>query len=121
MIGGETKATNVSDYYTKHNYGSTYTVTINPNAGYHTSQTTYSGTIGTSGVDISPNIIPNTYTIAYNSNGGNGSTSSQTVTYNSTTSLRSNSFTRSGYVFQGWGTSATSGIVYAAGQTVTNT
>lgn len=121
VVGGETKATNVTDYYTAHNYGSTYSITVTPNAGYHTSQTSYSGTIGAGQVNIAPNIIPNTYTIAYNSNGGSGTTSSQTATYNSTTALRSNSFTRSGYAFQGWGTTATSGVVYTAGQTVTNT
>ena len=45
-----------------------------------------------------------TYTIKYNSNGGSGSMSSHTCTTNSSCSIKSNSFTKEGYIFNGWTT-----------------
>ncbi len=45
-------------------------------------------------------------TITYNSNGGTGSMGSQTIYYNNPVTLTSNSFTRTGYSFAGWNTSA---------------
>ncbi len=53
---------------------------------------------------------PITYrlTISFNSNGGIGSMSNQIVDYNTTITLRSNRFTRSGYTFAGWSTKSSS-------------
>ena len=48
----------------------------------------------------------NNYTVSYNANGGSGSVASQTVTFNTTFTTRANGFTRTGYTFNGWGTSA---------------
>lgn len=64
----------------------------------------------------------NTYTIAYNGNGAaSGSVGSTSCTYGSNATLASNGFSRPGYLFKGWNTSADgSGTSYSAGQTVKN-
>lgn len=49
--------------------------------------------------------IPNSalkYTIVYNSNGGSGSMSSNTTTYQKSFNISNNSFSKSGYSFAGW-------------------
>ena len=63
-----------------------------------------------------------TYTVHFNSNGGNGgSTADQTHTYGASQALRTNGFTRTGYLFTGWNTQANgSGTSYTNGQSVTN-
>lgn len=48
-----------------------------------------------------------TYTIAYNANGGSGAPSSQTKTYGTTLTLSTTIPTRTGYTFLGWSTSST--------------
>lgn len=59
-----------------------------------------------------------TYTITYNANGGSGAPSSQTKIQGTNIKLSSTKPTRSGYVFAGWGTSASATKVsYAAGAT----
>lgn len=58
--------------------------------------------------------IPPFFTVTFNANGGSGSMTPQT--YNSTTNLTSNSFTRTDYTFIGWNTAANgTGTVYADG------
>lgn len=60
------------------------------------------------------------YTVTYNANGGSGAPSSQTKYYGQTLKLSSTKPTRSGYIFWGWATSATSGTAeYAAGANYT--
>lgn len=54
------------------------------------------------------------YTVSYNANGGSGTVSSQTKVYNKALTLRSNSYTRTGYTFSGWATSSTGAVAYAA-------
>ena len=62
----------------------------------------------------------NTYTVSYDANGGTGAPSDQTKTYGKTLTLSSTKPTRTGYTFQGWGTSATDTTVdYAAGGSYT--
>lgn len=58
---------------------------------------------------------PNTYTIAFNANGGSGSMDSITdVKYDETVTLTANGFTNSGYTFNGWNTKANgTGTTYA--------
>ena len=64
----------------------------------------------------------NTYTITYNGNGATGgSTAQTTVNAGSSVALRSNGFTRTGYSFSGWATSASGSVVYSNGQTITPT
>lgn len=53
-------------------------------------------------------------TVTFNSNGGTGTTASQTAS--TATALTANAFTRSGYTFSGWNTAADgSGTAYANG------
>ena len=58
----------------------------------------------------------NTYTVSYNANGGSGAPSSQTKTHGKDLTLSTTKPTRTGYSFQGWGTSASATTVsYASG------
>ena len=59
------------------------------------------------------------YTVAYNANGGSGAPSSQTKYYGKTLTLSSTKPTRTGYSFQGWATSASGSVAYAAGASYT--
>ena len=61
-----------------------------------------------------------TYTITYNSNGGSGYMSPSTKTHGVSLTLRLNTFTRTGYTFQGWATSANGSVVYADGARYTS-
>lgn len=47
---------------------------------------------------------PITYTIAYNANGGTGTTASSSHTYGVAKALTANGFTKFGYTFKGWAT-----------------
>lgn len=44
----------------------------------------------------------NTYTVAYNANGGTGTMSNSSHTYDTSSKLTANSFTKFGYSFKGW-------------------
>jgi uncharacterized repeat protein (TIGR02543 family) len=46
--------------------------------------------------------VANTYTVVYNNNGGSGTMDSTSFTYDVAQNLRSNTFTRTGYTFNGW-------------------
>ena len=52
------------------------------------------------------------YTVKFNANGGTGTMANQSFTYGTAKALTANVFTRTGYVFQGWATSASGGKVY---------
>jgi uncharacterized repeat protein (TIGR02543 family) len=101
-----------------------------------------SGSWGTYTVDISGYAAGNDYTIkaswtspssqyneatakftinpvvTFKANGGTGSDYTQRVTYNTNTALTANTFTRTGYDFAGWATSADGNVVYAGGANV---
>lgn len=62
----------------------------------------------------------NAYTVNFNANGGSGSMSSQIMKYDSQGSLSSNTFSRKGYTFKGWATSAGGGVTYSDGASVKN-
>ena len=62
----------------------------------------------------------NTYTITYNANGGSGTMSKTTCTYDKDCTLAANSFTRTGYTFASWTKDSTTGTAYTAGSTVKN-
>ena len=68
----------------------------------------------------------NTYTVSYNSNGGSGTMTNDTATYNSNFITKKNTFTKTGYTFNGWnekadGTGTVWGLttsgVYESGKT----
>lgn len=63
---------------------------------------------------------PITYTIAYNSNGGSGSMSTTSATYNVYATLRANTFTKAKYIFKGWATSSGGTKTYDDQQSVRN-
>ena len=62
----------------------------------------------------------NDYTVNFNANGGSGSMSSQSMKYDLQKALNSNTFTRKGYTFKGWATSAGGGVTYSNGASVKN-
>ena len=57
--------------------------------------------------------------VTFKANGGTGSDYTQTVKYNTSTTLTANKFTRTGYSFNGWKTAANSGTSYADKANVT--
>ena len=60
--------------------------------------------------------------VIFNANGGSGTMTNQTMPYNTATAIKTNSFTKSGYTFNGWNTTADgSGTAYAAGGNITVT
>ncbi|WP_180326539.1 InlB B-repeat-containing protein [Raoultibacter phocaeensis] len=62
----------------------------------------------------------NNYSIAFNANGGTGTTASMSMVHGTAKNLTANSFTRSGYAFAGWATSADGSVTYADKQSVNN-
>lgn len=63
----------------------------------------------------------NTYTVKYNGNGATGgSTESSSHTYDTAKNLTKNGFTKTGYTFQGWATTATGTVEYTDQKSVKN-
>lgn len=79
-----------------------YDLEIEGNAG---SSTTYSGY--TTSCEVPTNV-----TVTFNANGGTGTMTDQTISYNTPTLLKPNEFTREGYTFQGWATTADGSVAY---------
>lgn len=52
------------------------------------------------------NYTANTYYIRFNSNGGSGSMSNQTMTYDTASNLTANNFTKTGLIFKEWNTAS---------------
>ena len=64
---------------------------------------------------------PNSYTVTFNNNGGDGDMANQTFAYDEEKALTANGFTRTGYTFAGWNTATDgSGTTYGDGQSVKN-
>ena len=62
----------------------------------------------------------NTYTVKFDSNGGEGTVDNQNFTYDAAQALNENAFTRSGYNFMGWATEADGHVNYYEKQSVKN-
>lgn len=105
-----------------------YTVT-----GYSASAGTFSGSAITGSNDaytltadadvvINATETANTYSVVFNGNGStSGSMSNQGFTYDEgAKALTTNAYTRTGYTFAGWATSAGGDVVYADGAEVSN-
>ena len=60
------------------------------------------------------------YVVKFNANNGSGTMGDQTFTYDVAQNLTQNAFTRAGYTFDGWATSATGAVVYSDKQSVKN-
>lgn len=64
---------------------------------------------------------PNQYTVSFNANDGTGTMADQPMTYGTSANLTANSFTRTGYAFNGWNTEADgSGTSYTDEESVSN-
>nr|MCR5623609.1 InlB B-repeat-containing protein [Lachnospiraceae bacterium] len=63
---------------------------------------------------------PITYKISFNANGGSGSMSDITATYDTSIKLTSNAFSKTGYTFMGWSDSANGSVKYANQASVKN-
>lgn len=61
-----------------------------------------------------------TYTVKFNANGGTGSMANETFESGVAKALTANAFKRTGYLFQGWATSADGAKVYSDKQVVTD-
>ena len=64
---------------------------------------------------------PTEVTVTFNANEGTGTMTDQTIPYNEATALKANTFTREGYSFAGWATTANGTVVYADQASVTLT
>lgn len=62
----------------------------------------------------------NTYSVKFNANGGTGTMSNQTMTYDKSANLTANAFTKTHFAFKGWATSADGGVVYTNSKSVKN-
>ena len=60
------------------------------------------------------------YTIKFNANGGTGTMADEPFAYGIEKALTTNAFTRTGFTFQGWATSAAGEVVYSDKQSVSN-
>ena len=60
------------------------------------------------------------YSVKFNANGGSGTMANESFTYGTARVLMPNAFTRTGYTFQGWATSASGAKVYNDKQSVSN-
>jgi uncharacterized repeat protein (TIGR02543 family) len=76
-------------------------------------------TMGSSNVTLWAVWTINPYTITFNANGGSGTMSNQTIGCGSSANLTSNAFTRTGYNFAGWATTAGGAVAYANGANYT--
>ena len=63
---------------------------------------------------------PITYSVHFDANGGSGTMSSLSLTYDATRNLTANAFTRTGYLFAGWSTTSDGPVEYTDGQSVSN-
>ena len=68
--------------------------------------------------ETTPSIF--TYSVKFNANGGTGTMANESFTSGTAKALTANAFTRTGYTFQGWATSATGAKVYSDKQSVNN-
>ena len=71
-------------------------------------------------VTATAGIAPFPYSVKFNANGGTGTMSNESFTYGTAKALTANAFTRTGYTFQGWATSASGAKVYNDKQSVFN-
>ena len=123
-INGVLVQQGASDYYTRHPYGTSYEIkNIVPTIGHHyvgVHSGSLKGTIGAGHTTVRLALNTNTYNVVYNANGGSGSTATSTHKYGEAKTLTPNGFSKTGYSFAGWATSANGSVAYSNGQSVTN-
>ncbi len=75
----------------------------------------------TDDVIVYANWTVNKYSIAFNANGGTGTMTNMSMTYDVSANLTANAFTRTGYAFKGWNTKADgTGTEYTDKESVNN-
>ena len=62
----------------------------------------------------------NTYTVAYNANGGSGTMANTSHQYDTSAALRANAFSMTGHKFIGWATSTDGAVIYSNSESVLN-
>lgn len=101
----------------------TYSKGTSATTKYYAAKLTGIDSVGSSNVmSVSTSVsVPalTSYTVKYNANNGSGAPSSQTKWYGKSLTLSSTKPTRTGYSFQGWATSASGSVAYAAGASYT--
>lgn len=130
---GGTFAGDVTDQVVGQNFDSTYQLPVTPTRtgytflGWYTGENSGDKVEGTDKMttaknhDLYAQWKANTYTVTFKANGGTGIMNDQTMTYDRSTRLNSNQFTRTGYIFCGWSKSASATVkTYSDKQTVSN-
>ena len=98
-----------------------YTSTNGGGTKYYNSNGTSAHTMKLTGGTLYAYWKPNSYSVKFNGNGNTGgSMTNQSFTYNSAQNLKANAFTKTGYTFAGWATSASGNKVYSDKQSVKN-
>jgi len=113
-----------------YNYGTNVSINATLKPGYlwsgwttgesATSTQNYSFTMPAKNVTYTANATPITYTVKYNANTGTGTMDNSTHTYDAAKNLTTNAFTKTGYTFAGWATSANGSVVYQDKESVSN-
>ncbi|MBK8617324.1 MAG: InlB B-repeat-containing protein [Anaerolineales bacterium] len=95
-------------------------------AGWSDGSTTYTSggttsfSMGSSNVTLTAQWVVTSYTVTFDGNGSTGgSTATQTLATGATAALTTNGFSRTGYTFAGWATSAGGAVAYADGANYT--
>ena len=102
-------------------YGATVNVTVPTKNGYTFADwDSELPAIFTENVTYTATWTANVYTVKFDANGGNGNMGNQAFTYDVEKALSANVFTRVGYTFAGWATTANGETEYTNGKTVSN-
>lgn len=121
---------------TTSDYGKTITLAASPSTGYHFGSWAVTQTTGGASVTVTNNqftmpdaavtvaatFTANSYSVSFNGNGSDGgdAMSNQAFTYDVAQNLSENTYTRTGYTFDGWATSAGGTVAYTDEQSVSN-
>ena len=110
--------THASGHPTQHTYGTATTLKTATKTGYTfggwftnsgctgSAVTSLGATAYTANITLYAKWTANTYTVAFNANGGTGTMSNQNFTYGTYQNLTANTFNRTNYSFNGWNTQA---------------
>gem|GEM_PF-1218189 len=113
-INGTVVATNVADYYGAVAAGSKVKITVTAKDGWHIATANpMEFNMPNSYYAAIPKLYSK-YKVVFNGNGNTGgSTATQYFVWGTAQNLNANGFTRTGYTFDGWATSATGSVVYS--------
>ena len=126
LSGGSNPSSNPKTFDLSNLATGTYTPTLTAptRTGYQFGSWSGDTTITSTGnKTITASWTPNTYTIAFNKNGGSGSMSSMSMTYGTPKNLTARNwqnFYKKGYFFDGWAATANGAKKYNDGASVTN-